>query len=685
MKNFYRAIRKSCKYKWSLSVAMFSSLMVALLWGANMGAVYPFVEVILNDKSMHQWIDEKLVEAQKAEASLEDENAHLVAFLEKHGDGNDPVELPEEVTTANPLLSGMSLSELQAQVESNHKRILHTREKVEHYTALAPYIKKYLPDSPYKTLVLIIALLIGGTLIKSFFLLINMYLVAHVSQRTVLDLQNEFFRKTLRMDLAAFGHQGTGDLVGRIRSETKIIGNTLRTLYGKTLREPLKMLVCLMGAAWLNWRLLLFSMLICPLAAYLMLRLSRSIKRANRRALEESAKLLDRLFQAVTYIKIVRSNNMEAHERSRFAYTAKEVYAKGMKIALYGSFFRLNNEILGMMVVCMSVLAGGYLVLNHTEFLFGIRMAGHVMGFADLLLFYALIVGFSDPLRKMGDSYSAFQSGIVACDRIFDLMDRQPAIRSPRERAQMPAGPALLEFDNVSFAYTDDKMVLENVSFTLQPGESLAIVGANGCGKSTLVNLLPRFFDVTSGSIKMNGRDLREYSMRDLRRYMSMVTQQTMLFNDTISNNIRYGAVKANDKRIEQAAIEAHAHEFITRKLDQGYETCVGEHGNKLSGGQRQRIALARAILRDSPMLILDEATSQIDPESEQLIHQTLKKIIRGRSVIMITHRPSTLELADKIMLLESGRIVDFGTDRELTQRCEMYRRFSKTELRESA
>lgn len=670
--------------------------MVALLWGANLGAVYPFVEVVLNGKSMQEWMDENLTKTVEQQDSLRKANEQLHVQIKSELGGtevetSEPIAVdtdaePSAIAAAsNTELAAFSLTAKLDRLKANQFQLQKLEEKHASLIRFEPFVRYYLPDNPFNTLVLIMILVMSGTLIKCFFLLINMYLVARISQATTLDLQNEFFRKTLNMDLVSFGDRGTGDLVGRIRQETKMIGQSIRTLFGQSMREPFKMAVCFAGAAWLNWRLLIFSMLICPLAGYIMIRLTQSMKRANRRGMEESAKLLDRLFQAITYIKIVKANNMEANERSRFAGTSKEVYTKGMKIALYNSFFRLNNEVLGVFVVTVSVLAGGYLVLNHTEHLFGIRMASRVMGFADLLLFYALVVGISDPLRKMSDIYSSFQAGLVACDRIFPLLDEQPTIRSPKHRVAMPKTPASLEFDSVSFHYSPDKQVLDNVSFALAPRQSLAIVGANGSGKSTLINLLPRFFDPVEGSIKIGGTNINQYGIRDVRKYISLVTQQTMLFNDTITNNIRYGVPSATDQQVREAAIKAHAHEFIMKKLDQGYETVVGEHGGRLSGGQRQRIALARAILRNSPLLILDEATSQIDPESEQLIHQTLRTLIKDRTVIMVSHRMSTLALADMILVLEMGRVADFGTHQELIERCDTYRRIRNVEFRESA
>ena len=666
MKNLLRALRMAFKYRWSLIASFLCSIMVAILWGANLGAVYPFVEVIFNKKhSLHQWIDEKIEkEAQNAQAASAkaDELEGKIANA-KSGEAN-------------------SLRD-----EARHHRMLAKAEseKAAKSRMLRPYIKKYLPADPFRTLLTIVFFLIGGTVLRGLFLMANMVLVARVSQRTVLDLQNSVFRRTLQMELNAPGTKGTGDLVGRIRGETGAIGQAISTLFGKTTREPLKMAVCLGGAAYINWRLLVFSLLVCPIAVYLMLLLARSTKRANKRAVEESAKLNNRLFQALTYIKVVKAFTMESHERMRFRKISKDVYRKGMRISIYTSLARINNELLATSILCLSFLAGGYLVLNGATHMMGVRLCNSPMGFGEMMTFFAFLVGVSDPIRKLADVYSNMQGGLVAADRIFPLIDRRPAIAKPAEPLTMPVRDIELTFENVSFSYQSDLPVLNHVSATIGRNESIAIVGPNGCGKSTLINMVPRFFDPAEGRILLNGHDLRDYRPKDVRRQIGYVTQQTMLFDDSIINNIRYGNLNSSRDDVIEAAKRAHAHSFIMSKLEQGYDSTIGEHGGRLSGGQRQRLALARAILKDPPILILDEATSQIDPESELLIHNTLAEFIKDRTSIIVTHRMSTLALVDKVMVMDSGNIVDFGTHDELMRRCSTYQRLHQSELRESA
>lgn len=662
MKNLTRALRQALTYRWSILGSFLCSIGVAICWGANLGGVYPFVEVVLNGKTLIEWAEQRIADSQAEVGNLD----KTIAELEAASAQSD-----RSATTAKELARRVSERELQlSRIESTEK--------------LLPWLRKYTPKDAFQTLTLIIGFLLVATFFRGLFLMGNMILVARVGQRTILDLQNQVFRNVLSMESHELGVQGTGDLVNRIRGETGLIGQAITNLFGKTLREPLKMLACLGCAAWINWRLLVVSLLVVPFAVVLMLVLARSTKRANRRAMEESAKLLNRLYQALTYSRIVRAFSMESHERARFEVVSKDVYKRGMKISLYGALARINNELLGLSIIGLAVLAGGYLVIKGETSLFGIPISATPMKFGEVMTFFAFLCGVADPLRKMSDVYGTLQAGQVAADRVYPLIDQRPAISSPEESAPFPSVPLSLELENVRFGYEADKEVLKGLSVKIPAGTSLAIIGPNGCGKSTLVNLVPRFFDPQQGSIRINGIDTRDLGLKQLRKSIGYVTQTAMLFADTIGNNIRYGTPNASQLEVIAAARKAHADSFI-QELAHGYDTDVGEHGGRLSGGQRQRLTLARAILKDPAILLLDEATSQIDPQSELLIHQTLKEFIKGRTTVIITHRLSTLELVDRILVMADGRAVDCGTHEELMRRCETYRALRESEMQEAA
>ncbi|QEG23505.1 ABC transporter ATP-binding protein [Mariniblastus fucicola] len=668
MINLRRALWMTLKYKWSLIGSFVCCLLVAILWGANLGAVYPFVEIVMQKKTLVEWVDERSRESDTRIAEKQQQIADLESQIaaEKAAAAPDSVaSLKTKITLANAELDG----------EVTRKWWTET---------LAPWIRSYAPKSAFATLGWLMGFMFLGTVMRGLFLMGNMVLVARVGQRTVLDMQNDVFRNVLDMEVSELGVRGTGDLVSRIRGETGAIGQAISILFGKTIREPMKMAVCLGGAAWFNWRLLLFSMLICPLAGYLMMRLARMTKRANKKAVEESANLLNRLYQALTYLRVVKAFTNEPNERTRFKTVARDVYKKGMRIAFYNSLSRINSELLGVGMITLSVLAGGYLVINETCFLGPIRLSSTVMDYGTLLTFFGFLIGVADPLRKMADVYNTIQGGVVAADRVFPLIDQTPAVASPASPTAVPTGELDIEIRDVRFSYDESNEVLKGVNVSIPAGTSLAIIGPNGCGKSTMINLIPRFFDVGGGKIEIGGHDIRDFDVRSLRQKIGYVTQMTMLFNDTIAENIAYGNESATIEQVRDAAIQAHADGFI-EALDNGYDSQIGEHGGKLSGGQRQRLSLARAILKDPEILILDEATSQIDPESEQLIHETLAEFIKGRTTVMITHRLSTLDLVDRILLMDGGEVVDCGTHNELLARCPVYQRMQNFGLDEVA
>jgi ATP-binding cassette subfamily B protein/subfamily B ATP-binding cassette protein MsbA len=339
----------------------------------------------------------------------------------------------------------------------------------------------------------------------------------------------------------------------------------------------------------------------------------------------------------------------------------------------------MNSELLGVGIISLGILAGGYLVLNRETHFLGLQLSDTPMDVSTMMLFFSFLIAAADPVRKLGDVYPLIQGGIVAAERVFPLLDKQSRIHSPVRPQPIFTEPPELRFEQVDFAYVDGQPVLRQINLTVPAGKTVAIVGANGCGKSTLVNFLPRFFDPDRGAVKLNGTDVRDFDLSQLRNAVGLVTQQSMLFDDTIRNNIAYGRETATLEQVVAAAKQASAHRFIESQLEQGYESRVGEHGGKLSGGQRQRLELARIILKDPLVLVLDEATSQIDPTSEQLIHDSLREFIQGRTVLIITHRLSSLELADLVVMMHEGQVVDSGSYTELAQRCELFQAMLRT------
>ncbi|NIL97794.1 MAG: ATP-binding cassette domain-containing protein [Planctomycetales bacterium] len=666
MSNFVRVLRLSLRYRLTVIAAVVCALAIALLWGGNIGTVYPLVEVVFEGRSLREWVDEEIAEAEVAAAQLADR----IEQLGRQRETATSAEMAARIEGQLGDLSARREAELRA---------LAVRQR------LQPYVHRYLPAEPFPTLILVVAALLIGTLIKDVFLICSTILTERLCQLATLQLRKQFYRRTLRMDLGSFDEAGTSELISRFTYDMDQLTHGLRTLFGKAIREPLKMAACFLGAAFICWRLLLVSLLVAPVAAWVINWLSKSIKRANRRAMEEMSQIYNALSETFGAIKAVKAFTRERYERRRFHRASKQFYFRAMKIARYDSLIRPATELTGICTICLAMLAGAYLVLNQETHLLGIRMSQRPLSISSLLLFYGLLAGVSDPARKLSDVFTRIQRSAAAADRIYQMLDRQPRVQDPLAPVPLPAHHGFLRFENVSFSYDEGDPVLRDISLTIPYGQTLAVVGPNGCGKTTLVNLIPRFFDPQEGCVELDGIDLRTVRIPDLRQQIGLVTQEMLLFNDTVAANIAYGRSDATDDQVIHAARKAHAHQFITERLDDGYQTVVGEGGSRLSGGQRQRIALARAILRDPRILILDEATSQVDVESEMWIHRVLADFIRDRTAIIITHRLATLELADRILVMDEGQVADLGTHEELLSRCPLYRRLYQRDFRTSA
>lgn len=665
MNSFGRAVRLAIRNRGTLVGVIITSLLIGVLWGGNIGAVYPFVEVVFKKQTLQDWVDNEIDASEKREAKLRSWIASLEQTL--------------------PSLTASDFVDAQRVIAYERADLAAEENAQAKYGRIQPYVHAYMPETPFKTLLLIVFVLVVGTALKDAALVANLMLVERLSQLTAFDIRKQFFRQTLRLDLTVFGESRNSELLSHFTFDLNALVFGLTTLFGKAVREPLKMVVCLIGAACISWRLLLFSLLVSPPAIILMHLLAQSIKRANRRAMEEMSQIYNTLSETFSGIQTVKAYTMESYERNRFHQSAKDFYHKAMKIMFYNSLTKPVTELLGIGVISLALVAGAHLVLNQQTHLLGVRLTDRPLSLASLLLFYGFLAGASDPARRMGDVFGAIQSGAAAAERIFPVMDREPSIVEP-ERPRLPSTPhRRLIVDDVSFHYDSHEPVLNGVNLEIKYGETIAIVGPNGCGKSTLINLIPRFYDPVSGSVRLDDVDLKEMRRRDIRQRIGLVTQQTHLFDDTVLNNIRYGSPKATDDEAIQAAKKAHAHRFISEKLVESYETKVGQGGDRLSGGQRQRIALARAMLRDPEILILDEATSQIDIESEQLIHQALQEFVRDRTAIMITHRMSTLALADRVVVMEAGEIIDVGNHAELLKRCRLYGRLHDLHFKQSA
>jgi len=660
MSNLYRAIRKTFKYKRSIIFALICALGVGLLWGGNITVLLPFVELTLSDNpedrgNLSLWvtrnIDKFKEEKQKIKAKIEDLKIN-VQIGENYDAGNE-----KEISKLQKKLSGWGGVEA----------------KISCLEALAPYVKRFTPSDPFWTIGLLVVIVLLGSALKGLVTVIHTMVVAKITGLSIMELRNELYQKVLTHDPNDYTKSGIADAMSRLTGDVGSLSGGLNLLYGKMVREPLKMVACLVLAAAISWQLLVVTLVFVPLAAFLIIWVAKSIKRTVKKALEQGVKVFARLEESLRSIRVVRSFNSERFEYAKFRKTNKNAYQLGLKVAKYGALTNPMTEIMGMLMICCAILAGAHVVIHEPTHLFGLPMPDPPLTLAWLLVFFGALAGAADPARKLSDIFQQFQASTAAADRVYALIDRLPTIRDADNPKRLKKYEKQIEFDHVSFEYEPGRTILKDISLTLRFGETIAIVGPSGCGKSTLMNLIPRFIDPVSGVIRIDDIPLREIKMRNLYRNIGLVSQEPILFNDTVYENIRYGTFFASHGEIMEAARRANAHDFIVNELSDGYNTNVGPSGSLLSGGQRQRIAMARAILHDPGIFLLDEATSQIDMQSEKMIHDAIKDFIGNRTTVIVTHRLGALELADRIIVMKEGRIECVGSHTELLAQSSYY------------
>ncbi|MEM6330824.1 MAG: ABC transporter ATP-binding protein [Planctomycetota bacterium] len=652
MKNFFRAVRLLLRRPLAAALSVGCSLLVAALWGGNIGMLYPVFEVALRGQSVQQWQAEEIAD-----------------FEAKLADTEEAIAAVERQAAEDPGADDDAAAEL-LRLEDRRRRCvesLASRRRWLQYT-------HWLPDDAFQTVLVMVGVVLVLTMIKNVFLVGNLVSTTWAVQRASVALQRQYMGCVARLDMDGYNRLGVSQLVTNFTETLEHVTRGLHILLGASIREPLKIIACGIGAAIISWRMLLFAMVTAPLAAGLIWLLARGIRRTTNAQVGESIYLNKLVFETISALPVVQAFTMEGPTEDSIHGAARQRAGRTVKASFFIALTKPVVEVLGIASVGAALLCGAYLMINQETHLFGLRMISQPLSIGQMLAFFGLLIGMTDPARKLSETFSVLQVSAAAADRLYAILDSEPTIHEPANPTPMAGRDGGFELRGVGFSYHPDQPVLDGVDLRVEPGETVAVVGRNGSGKSTLVKLLLRFYDAQQGSVEVGGVPVDRASLADLRRHVSIVPQHATLFDDTVAANIRYGSTEATLDQVVAAAKQARAHEFIESQLAAGYETVIGHDGHNLSGGQRQRIALARAILRDPKLLILDEATSQIDLQSEVLMRTALEEFLAGRTCIIVTHRPAFLELADRIVVMERGRVVGFGTPRELLATCPEHR-----------
>ena len=635
MKPFFRAVKHSLRYRWTIAGAFVCSLAIAVIWSASITTVFPIVKIVLEGETAITWVRNEI---ENGEQNVE--------------------QIRQEVTALEQQLAGSEKSTLAGKIDLKRDRLNAELKSLRWYNDVKPYVDKYAPTSAFQTLIVALIWLLLVSIFKGVLLVLGAILDARVSEKTVLDLRRIYYRRALELDQRRIDKIGTSAMMTHLSYNMTMISSGLRMFYGKCLREPLKMLACLCLAAWISLPLLIISMFIVPAGAFLIHSISRRMKRSTQIEMAGMADVFQTLIETFKAVKIVRIFNQERAERRRFKKNASTLYRMQIRIALYDSLLRPITEVLCIISISLSMLVGAYLVLNQETHLFNlIKISDTPIKPAMLLMFYAMLAGAAEPARKMSEIVNVIVRGGTACDNLFRTFGPEPLIGPPANPISVPLHRESIEFDNVVFCYLPRKPVLKKISLKIPAGQTLAIVGGNGCGKSTLMNLLASFYDPQMGQVRIDGHDIRQMHPKKVRQQIAWVTQDSVLFNGTLWENIVYGNPDATVEQIMHAIRVACIDDFVS-ELEHGYHSNVGDDGKNLSAGQCQRVAIARAVVSNPRILILDEATSQIDGISENMIHNALAEFIKDRTTILITHRRSSLRLADRVIVMDLGRII---------------------------
>lgn len=690
--DFWRVVARCLRYPRSLIVGLLATVGFACLHTVTIGAAFPVFKILLEEEGLVGWSDRTFAGARVDVhfAPLSTEDVIRVVHVDKSsGAFAAGVRDLDSISDTQ----GRSLSELLHRLatvqdgESIRVRLIGTsldansqpREielkphrlgfQMRALAWAASFIPPDADDRKIETLKSIlwglVLLVIAGNILRY----VGEVQIAKAILRAMMQLRSEVYERTLSLPLAFFSRQPTADIVGRFVQDMQEIQRGMITLFSKFLREPLRAVFIFALALSLDWRITLALVVAAPISFLLFWQVGLRVRKSNRKLLQAYGSMIHALTSSLQSLRVVKSYTAEPRERQILLQVDHRVLRQQIKLKKLEAFVSPAMETVAVIIASvLTVWLANKVLSDELE----------IATFAALGLALSMLF---DPLRKLSDVYVRVQKASAGAHRIFHILNHPTESDLTNATTQLEAIRETIHFDNVRFTYPGaTKPAIDGVTLTVNRGETLAIVGPNGCGKTTLVSLLPRFYDPDTGVIQYDGVDLRDADLVSLRKQISLVTQDAVIFAGTPLENIAYGMSEIDEEAVRQAAVRASADEFI-RELPGGYQTALGERGTTLSGGQRQRMAIARAILRDAPILIFDEATSQIDTESEQKIQNALREFAKQRTTLIIAHRLSTIQFADRIVVMDSGKIVDSGSHADLLQRCSVYQNLCRTQF----
>jgi ABC-type multidrug transport system fused ATPase/permease subunit len=715
MQSWWRVLRGVWPYRWSVVLSLVCALGVGLSYASGVAVLLPVTKIFISTEGVHGWanrtasekrldvqvldLDTTIREGQKPGKApravapvIVSAGTNAPEILQSAGPGDRMTRVrnldaraealgPRDSRNWQDILSIIALAapDDRLEIELTRQKTGDTVLATVPAAHLAWYTRGFvllvgvLPNDSWQALLYVVVLFNLLCVVGSIFRYYQQFIGMSVANRVVMDIRRGMYDRVVQLPASYFAQKGTSDVMSRLTQDTNTLTEGVSMALGKAIQEPIKA-VFAFGLAWvIDWRLTLGVVLIMPVLGIIIRKFSKRMRRAARGALENWACMLAIINETLMGARVVKAYSAEGYERRRFARVNKDLLSEQIKLNHYASLSRPTIETLAVALISIPMMWAAYYVLKGTL---------DRENFITLLACFAAMI---EPLRKLADVNSKVQQTNAAATRVFEVADMEPEPNHSHNLPKLPRHNQSITFEHIVFHYPGhEQTVLQDISFTVPRGKTVAVVGGNGSGKTTLLTLVPRLYVPTSGRVLIDGVDIAGVSLRSLRKQIGLVTQDTVLFADSIFNNIAYGTRHATPAQVLEASKRAYADEFV-QSLPEGYDTKVGEHGVRLSGGQKQRLAIARAILHDPAILILDEAMSQIDSDSEMKISLALRDFTKDRTTFMIAHRFQTVISADVIVCLDAGKVVGIGQHHELLAACAAYRKLYENQFKEVA